>query len=91
VLLADQPRAIAYARKALALRPSYWNARMSEIAALVHSGDLEAAALSYQTLMFRTHKFTLNYIEWLPYDAPSVRTFFSEAIEQASRVSSTLN
>ena len=91
VLLADQPRAIAYARKALALRPSYWNARMSEIAALVHSGDLQAAALSYQTLMFRTPKFTLNYIEWLPYDAPSVRTFFAEAIEQASRVSSTLN
>ncbi|MEQ1784634.1 MAG: tetratricopeptide repeat protein [Hyphomonadaceae bacterium] len=91
VLMEDWPRAIAHARKALALRPSYWNARMSEIAALVHSGDLEAAALSYQTLMFRTPKFTLRYIEWLPYDAPSVRAFFSEAIEQARRVGSTLN
>ena len=91
VLLGDWPRAIAYARKALALRPSYWNARMSEIAALVHSGDLEAAALSYQTLMFRTPKFTPNYIAWLPYDAPSVRAFFTQAIEQARRVSTTLS
>lgn len=85
LMLGDWARAIAYARRALAIRPAYWNARVSEIAALVNLGDLRQAAQSYRTLVYRTPDFTTRHIDWLPYEASHVRTVLVDAVEKVRR------
>lgn len=85
LMLGDWARAIAYARRALAIRPAYWNARVSEIAALVSLGDVRQAAQSYRALIYRTPDFSGRHIDWLPYEGNQVRTFLAEAVEKARR------
>lgn len=85
LMLGDWTRAIAYARRALAIRPAYWNARVSEIAALVNLGDARQAAQSYRALVYRTPDFSRRHIDWLPYEASHVRTFLADAVEKARK------
>lgn len=87
VMRSDWARAIAHARKALAIRPAYWNARVSEIAALVHAGEREQAAQSYRALIYRMPGFDRGYIDWLPYETSEVRDFLADAVERARRFS----
>ncbi|MEY2758838.1 MAG: hypothetical protein RIR33_2616 [Pseudomonadota bacterium] len=83
LMLGDWARTISLARKALAIRPAYWNARVSEIAALVNSGEMEQARHAYRALIDRTPNFERKFIDWLPYEANAVRAFLADAVEKA--------
>lgn len=82
-LTGDWSKAIGYARQALHLRPSYWNARMSEVTALVHAGDLGAASHAHEALLARTPGFSRDFVEWLPFQKKSLVDFFCDALDRA--------
>jgi tetratricopeptide (TPR) repeat protein len=84
-LLGEWDKALSCARRALHLRPSYWNARMSEVAALYHSGDVAGAADAAEALYVRTPKFSRAFIEWLPFQHSSAVDFFDSAITRARK------
>jgi adenylate cyclase len=84
-MLGEWDKAIAYARQALHLRPAYWNARMSEITALVHSGELDAAAHAHDALVARTPAFSRNFVEWLPFQEKALVDFFWNALDAARK------
>jgi TolB-like protein len=84
-LLGEWDKALACARRALHLRPAYWNARMSEVAALLHSGDAAGAADAAEALFARTPKFSRAFIEWLPFQQAELVDFFDHAVTTARR------
>ncbi|HEV7692496.1 MAG TPA: adenylate/guanylate cyclase domain-containing protein [Hyphomonadaceae bacterium] len=84
-LLGEWEKALTCARRALHLRPSYWNARMSEVAALHHSGDTGGASDAAEALFARTPKFSRAFIEWLPFQHASAVDFFDSAITMARK------
>ena len=90
-LLGEWDKALAHARRALHIRPSYWNARMSEVTALWHSGDRAGAVHAADVLFARTPKFSRAFIECLPFQDKAAVDFFDAAVSAArSEVSPSL-
>lgn len=85
-LLRDWDKALDYARRALRLRPSYWNARMSEATALLHAGDAAGAAHAAEMLFARAPRFSRAFIEWLPFQDKAIVDFFDDAINAARKL-----
>ena len=77
-------RAIALARQSLDLRQSYWHARMTEITALVQSGQDRRAAQAMDALLIRRPDFLEQpYIDWLPFEDGKWNGFFRESLAKA--------
>nr|WP_233343311.1 adenylate/guanylate cyclase domain-containing protein [Hyphomonas sp. Mor2] len=77
-------RAISLARQSLDLRQSYWHARMTEITALVQSGQDRRAGQALDALLIRRPDFfDKPYIDWLPFQDASWNRFFRESLAKA--------
>lgn len=80
----DYDRAISLARQSLELRQSYWHARMTEITALIQSGQERRAAQALDALLIRRPDFFEKpYIDWLPFDDGKWNRFFRESLAKA--------
>lgn len=80
----DYDRAISLARRSLELRQSYWHARMTEITALVQSGQERRAAQALDALLIRRPDFfDKPYIDWLPFQDAKWNQFFKEGVAKA--------
>lgn len=86
-MLGDYDRAISLARRSLGMRQSYWHARMTEITALVQSGQDKRAANALDALLIRrTDFFEKPYIDWLPFQDSKWNQFFKESLEKAKQL-----
>ncbi len=86
-MIGDYDRAISLARRSLGLRSSYWHARMTEITALVRSGQSERAGQALDTLQIRRPDFFAKpYIDWLPFQDQKWNRFFQESLDQAREI-----
>ena len=80
----DYERAISLARQSLDLRQSYWHARMTEITALMRSGQEKRAAQALDALLIRRPDFFEKpYIAWLPFQDKSWNQFFEDSLTKA--------
>jgi TolB-like protein len=80
----DYERAILLARQSLDLRQSYWHARMTEITALVESGQEKRAAQALDALLIRRPDFFEKpYIDWLPFQDKKWNQFFENGLTKA--------
>lgn len=90
-MLGDYERAISLARRSLGMRQSYWHARMTEITALVRSGQSKRAANALDALLIRrTDFFDKPYIDWLPFQDTKWNTFFKDSLETAKALHANL-
>ena len=86
-MIGDYDKAIALARQSLDLRQSYWHARMTEITALVRSGQEKRAAQSIDALLIRRPDFfDQPYIAWLPFQDKKWNRFFEESMATARSI-----
>jgi len=82
----DYDRAIALARRSLELRQSYWHARMTEITALVASGQERRAGQALDALLIRRPDFfDKPYIDWLPFQDGKWNQFFKQGLLKAQK------
>lgn len=83
----EYDRAIALSRRSLELRQSYWHARMTEITALVQSGQDRRAAQALDALLIRRPDFfDKPYIDWLPFQDAKWNQFFEQGLIKAREI-----
>ncbi len=72
-----------YAGKSLSLRPGYWYARLTRIAALAETGEQEAAVSEANILTVQNPHFSIADIRWLPFVDTSWIDKLISGLEQA--------
>lgn len=82
-MASDWDLAIRCARQALALRPSYWFARMVEINALARSGRPDEAADAFADIVARKPDFSEAYVRWVPFTDEKWTQFFIDGLRLA--------
>jgi TolB-like protein len=79
-LLENYREAIAYADLAIVRREQYWYAHMIKIDALVRLGEKQQAKAAFEELKIARPGFTIEYIDWIPFEDRSVNHRFVEAV-----------
>ena len=79
-LLEDYRGAIAYADLAIVRREQYWYAHMIKIDALVRLGEKSQAKASFDELKIARPRFTIKYVDWIPFEDRSVNQRFVESV-----------
>ena len=91
-MIGDYDRAISLARRSLGLRQYYWHARMTEITALIRSGQSRRATQALDALLIRRPDFfDKPYIDWLPFKDSKWNVFFKESLAKARNLDRDLD
>jgi TolB-like protein len=89
-LLGDYREAIAYADLAIVRREQYWYAHMVKIDALVRLGEKQQAKAAFEELTIARPGFTIEYIDWIPFEDRSVNHRFVESVASLAAGSNRL-
>jgi len=79
-LLGEYREAIAYADLSIVRQEQYWYAHMIKIDALFRLGETQQARAAFDELKIARHGFTIDYIDWIPFEDRSVNRRFAESV-----------
>jgi tetratricopeptide (TPR) repeat protein len=87
LMLGDYESAAASAELALLRKPGYWFAHVIKINGLWRSGDSEGAQRAHADLLHAKPRFSLRYLDWVPFVDERWPRALREGVEKAEQVS----